>query len=106
MSTASYLCDDVRDVGPVEGRESEALLAEVVQRCANMDQRHAVDYQEAVVEPVGDLDRQRVAVLRVEPRFTVACGSACGRMTRPCLQDGCCMRQEDSPRNRCWSIQM
>ena len=40
----------------------------MVQGSTDMNQRRAVDYQETVVELVGRLDRERVAVLRVEPR--------------------------------------
>ena len=55
--------DDVGNVGLVERRKCEALLAEMVQGSADMNQRRAVDYQEAVVELVGHLDCERVAVL-------------------------------------------
>ena len=51
------LGNDVGDVGLVERREREALLTEMVQGRANMNQRRAVDYQEAVMELVGHLDR-------------------------------------------------
>ena len=50
---ASDFGEDVGDVGLVEGRESEALLAEMVERCHYMNQRCLVDDEEAVVESEG-----------------------------------------------------
>ena len=63
----SNLCKDVGDVGLVERREREALLAKVVQRRADVDQCRPVDDKKTVVKLVGDLDHERAAVLRVEP---------------------------------------
>ena len=63
----SNLCKDVGDVGLVERREREALLAEVVQRRADVDQGRLVDDKKTVVEAVRHPDRKRAAVLRIEP---------------------------------------
>ena len=54
------------DVDGVEGRTGEALLAKVVERGPDMNERLAVDDEVAVVESLGFLDRKRVLVLRVE----------------------------------------
>ena len=54
----SDFCEDVGDVGLVEGRERETLLAEVVEGCAYVNQGRFVDDEEAVVEPVGGFDRE------------------------------------------------
>ena len=56
----------VGDVGLVEGRERETLFAEVVEGRTDVNECRFVDDEEAVMELVGGLDRERVGVLRVE----------------------------------------
>ena len=55
-----------RDVDGGEGRTSETLLPEVVERDPDMNERRAVDDEIAVVESLGLLDRERFLVLHVE----------------------------------------
>ena len=57
---------DIGNVGLVHGRESKALLAKVVEGCAYMDKRRLVYDKESVMELGRFLDRERIAVLRVE----------------------------------------
>ncbi len=51
-SGASYLRQDVGDIGLVKRRERKAFLAEVVEGRAYMDECRLVDDEEAVVEVV------------------------------------------------------
>ena len=63
-----YLRQNVRDVGLVERSEREAALSEEIERCPNMDENRFVDDEEPIVELVRLLDRERVAMLRIELR--------------------------------------
>ena len=96
----SELGQDIRDVGLVERREREALPAEVVQRRADVDERRPVDDEESVVEPVRHPDRERVAVLRVEPLLVARLGVLLPQLAALGRLDA---RQQRRKRGKCLS---
>ena len=66
--TKSYFRQDVGNVRLVERREGEAFLAKMIQRRAYMYQGSFVYDEKTVMELVGHLYRERIAVLRIEQR--------------------------------------
>ena len=64
--SAGQLGDKLRDAERIESRDREALLAEAVERRADVNERLAVNHQKAVVEKLSFLHGERIRVLRVE----------------------------------------